>query len=142
MKKRFYALLALAVGFIFARVIDDSYNANPGSVKAAIDALVAMPGRHLLVLGDMAELGSKEKSMHREIGVYARDAGVDGLHTTGVLSAEIAVAFGEGGEHFADKAALSAALASQLNADAVVLVKGSRSAAMEDVVARIIEEND
>jgi len=125
-----------------ARVIDDSYNANPGSVKAAIDALVAMPGKHLLVLGDMAELGSKEKSMHRDIGVYARNAGVDGLYTTGVLSAEIAAAFGEGSEHFTDKVALSTALGSQLNTDAVVLVKGSRSAAMEDVVAQIIEEND
>mgnify|MGYP003385600787 FL=1 len=129
-------------GLCGARIIDDSYNANPGSVKAAIDALVAMPGKHLLVLGDMGELGPKEKSMHREIGVYARHAGVDGLYTTGVLSAETAAGFGEGSEHFADKAALSAALASQLNADAVVLVKGSRSAAMEDVVARIIEEND
>ena len=124
-----------------ARIIDDSYNANPGSVKAAIDALVAMPGRHLLVLGDMAELGPNEKSMHREVGTYARHAGIDGLFTTGDLSAETASAFGEGSEHFADKAALSAALNKQLNSAATVLVKGSRSAAMEDVVAHIIEEN-
>jgi len=129
-------------GICGSRVIDDSYNANPGSVKAAIDALVAMPGRHLLVLGDMAELGPSEKSMHREIGAYARNAGIDGLFTTGVLSAESASAFGEGSEHFADKAALTAALSEQLNSAAVVLVKGSRSAAMEDVVADIIEEND
>lgn len=124
-----------------ARIIDDSYNANPGSVKAAIDALVAMPGRHLLVLGDMAELGPNEKSMHREVGTYARHAGIDGLFTTGDLSAETASAFGEGSEHFADKTALSAALNKQLNSAATVLVKGSRSAAMEDVVAHIIEEN-
>jgi len=129
-------------GLSGARIIDDSYNANPGSVVAAIDALVAMPGKHLLVLGDMAELGPKEKAMHREVGVYARKAGVDGLLTTGVLSAEIASAFGEGSEHFADKATLSTALVGQLNSNAVVLVKGSRSAAMEDVVAQIIEEND
>lgn len=125
-----------------ARIIDDSYNANPGSVKAAIDALVTMPGRHLLVLGDMGELGPKEKAMHREIGIYARNAGVEGLFTTGLLSAEIATAFGEGSEHFADKAALSVALNKQLNSAAIVLVKGSRSAAMEEVVAQIIEEND
>lgn len=125
-----------------ARIIDDSYNANPGSVKAAIDALVAMPGRHLLVLGDMAELGPKEKAMHREIGVYARKAGVGGLFTTGALSAETTFAFGECGEHFVDKAALSTALIDQLTSDVVVLVKGSRSAAMEDVVAHIIEESD
>ncbi|MEZ0149792.1 MAG: UDP-N-acetylmuramoyl-tripeptide--D-alanyl-D-alanine ligase [Candidatus Reddybacter sp.] len=129
-------------GLSGARIIDDSYNANPGSVVAAIDALVAMPGKHLLVLGDMAELGPKEKAMHREVGVYARKAGVDGLFTTGVLSAEIASAFGEGSEHFADKATLSTALVGQLKGDVVVLVKGSRSAAMEDVVAQIIEEND
>ncbi len=125
-----------------ARIIDDSYNANPGSVKAAIDALVSMPGKHLLVLGDMGELGPKEKAMHREIGVYARNAGVDGLFTTGLLSAETAFAFGEGSEHFADKTALSAALSEQLNSAAIVLVKGSRSAAMEEVVAQLIEEND
>ncbi len=129
-------------GVFGARVIDDSYNANPGSVKAAIDALVAMPGRHLLVLGDMAELGPKEKVMHREMGVYARNAGIDRLFTTGVLSAETAAAFGEGSEHFADKDMLSVALSKQLNSAATVLVKGSRSAAMEDVVAQIIEEND
>ncbi|MDF1831307.1 MAG: UDP-N-acetylmuramoyl-tripeptide--D-alanyl-D-alanine ligase [Porticoccaceae bacterium] len=125
-----------------ARIIDDSYNANPGSVKAAIDALVAMPGKHLLVLGDMAELGPGEKAMHREIGAYADNAGIDRLFTTGVLSVETVSAFGEGGEHFADKAALSAALSEHLNSAVVVLVKGSRSAAMEDVVAHIIEEND
>ena len=129
-------------GLCGARIIDDSYNANPGSVVAAIDALVAMPGKHLLVLGDMAELGPKEKAMHREIGVYARNAGIDGLFTTGVLSAETASAFGEDSGHFADKAALSAALSKQLNSDAVVLVKGSRSAAMDEVVAQIIEENN
>lgn len=129
-------------GICGARIIDDSYNANPGSVKAAIDALVAMPGRHLLVLGDMAELGPQETAMHREVGVYARKAGVDKLYTTGVLSAEITAAFGEGGEHFTDKVALSAVLGRQLTSDAVVLVKGSRSAAMEEVVAQLIEEND
>ena len=125
-----------------ARVIDDSYNANPGSVKAAIDALLSMPGKHLLVLGDMGELGANEKSMHREVGVYARKAGVDGLFTTGALSAETTSAFGEDGKHFADKAALSTALIGQLKSDAVVLVKGSRSATMEEVVAQIIEENN
>ncbi|MBQ0718709.1 MAG: UDP-N-acetylmuramoyl-tripeptide--D-alanyl-D-alanine ligase [Gammaproteobacteria bacterium] len=125
-----------------ARIIDDSYNANPGSVKAAIDALVAMPGKHYLVLGDMGELGPQEKAMHREVGDYARNAGVDGLYTSGPLSAETTAAFGAGGEHFATKADLAQALLPRLNADAVVLVKGSRSAAMEEVVAHIIEEND
>ena len=129
------------VGRHGARIIDDSYNANPDSIKAAIDALITMPGKHLLVLGDMAELGPKEKAMHREIGLYARNAGVEGLFTTGVLSAEITSAFGEGSEHFADKTALCVALKGQLNSNAVVLVKGSRSAAMEEVVAQIIEEN-
>ncbi|OUS10690.1 hypothetical protein A9Q89_10800 [Gammaproteobacteria bacterium 53_120_T64] len=125
-----------------ARIIDDSYNANPGSVVAAIDALVTMPGRHLLVLGDMGELGPDEGAMHRDTGAYARNAGVDALLVVGPLSVETAAGFGAGSEHFADKRALIAALNSQLNADTVVLVKGSRSAAMEDVVAHIIEEND
>lgn len=125
-----------------ARIIDDTYNANPGAMKAAIDALLAMPGRRYLVLGDMAELGPKAKAMHREVGEYALNAGVDALYTTGVLSAEAAAAFGEGAQHFDSKAALAKSLREHLTAEAVVLVKGSRSAAMEAVVAQLIEENN
>ena len=125
-----------------ARIIDDTYNANPGSVKAAIDTLVAMPGKHLLVLGDMGELGVDEKAMHADVGNYAHSAGIDGLFTTGALSAEASTAFGRGGEHFVSKTALINILRTRLESDVVVLVKGSRSAAMEEVVAQIIEEND
>ena len=117
-----------------ARLIDDSYNANPGSVRAAIEALAAYRGRRLLVLGDMAELGADAAAQHREIGAYARQLGIDGLCVCGPLSALAAETFGAGGEVFADKEALGRALLDRLDADTTVLIKGSRAAGMEDIV--------
>jgi UDP-N-acetylmuramoyl-tripeptide--D-alanyl-D-alanine ligase len=123
-------------------LIDDSYNANPGSVKAAVDALAGFAGRRLLVLGDMAELGTDAAALHREVGAYAAAHGIDALYACGPLSASAAAAFGPGGRAFADKAALAAELIGLLTPDTTVLVKGSRSAGMEDIARRLDAEGD
>lgn len=125
-----------------ALIIDDSYNANPGSVKAAIDLLASFDGKRVLVLGDMGELGQWEQESHREVGVYAREAGLDGLYAAGRLSALAVESFGAGARLFSSKAELTAALEPQLAADLRVLVKGSRSAGMEEVVAGLTVHND
>ncbi|WP_089723864.1 UDP-N-acetylmuramoyl-tripeptide--D-alanyl-D-alanine ligase [Candidatus Thiosymbion oneisti] len=115
------------------RLIDDSYNANPDSVRAAIEVLVGLPGRHWLVLGDLAELGSDAEALHSGLGEAARTAGVEVLYTVGILSAAAAEAFGTGGRHFPDQASLISALRRHLGPRDLVLVKGSRAAAMEQV---------
>jgi len=117
-----------------ARLIDDSYNANPGSVRAAIDTLAGFGGRRLLVLGDMAELGSDAPGLHREVGAYAASRGLDGFYGCGPLSKLAAEAFGANAFTFADKEQLARALRDSLDADTTVLIKGSRSAGMEDIV--------
>jgi len=121
-----------------ARLIDDSYNANPGSVKAAIEVLADRPGRRVLVLGDMAELGADAAALHREVGAYAAARGVDRLYACGPLSRLAAAAFGAGAAEFATRAELAAALGAELDGATTVLVKGSRAAGMEEVV-RLLE---
>jgi len=120
-----------------SRVIDDSYNANPDSLGAALDLLGQMPGRRWLVLGDMGELGPEAERFHREIGERARRAGIEHLWASGVLSEAAVNAFGDGGRHFADQEALSKTLRDELGSDDLVLVKGSRSAAMDRVCSAI-----
>lgn len=120
-------------------VIDDSYNANPGSVKAAIDVLGALDGQRLLVLGDMAELGPEARALHREVGEYAQATGIDQLLATGQLSKEAVAGFGEQGQWFADKDALVRHLRKTLDENTTALVKGSRSAAMDEVVNQLID---
>ena len=122
------------------RLVDDSYNANPDSVAAAIEVLSSAPGRRALVLGDLAELGAGAESLHTEVGRRARAAGVDRLYTCGRLSAAASGAFGAGACHFDEQAALVAALEDELRAGDTVLVKGSRSAGMERVVAALATE--
>ncbi|HSI38189.1 MAG TPA: UDP-N-acetylmuramoyl-tripeptide--D-alanyl-D-alanine ligase [Methylotenera sp.] len=123
-----------------ALVIDDTYNANPLSMKAAIDVLMAKSGEKLLVLGDMGELGDDAAALHTEIGSYAKAAGVDALFTLGTLSQEMATAFGAGAKHYASAEALASELAAKLKATSVVLVKGSRFMAMERIVKEIITD--
>jgi UDP-N-acetylmuramoyl-tripeptide--D-alanyl-D-alanine ligase len=125
-------------GLHAATVIDDTYNANPGSVRAAIDALKSLPGKRVLVLGDMAELGDTAEDLHAELGCYAKQSGIDVLLSTGNLSAASARAFGEGAQHFANKQALVTTCLPLLGKNTVVLVKGSRSSAMEDVVQSLL----
>ena len=118
-------------------MIDDSYNANPSSMAAAIDTLLLAPGERWLVLGDMAELGPDARALHAGIGTHARERGVERLFAVGPLGAATVEAFGARGEHFNDKAALIAALQTQLHGGITCLVKGSRSAGMEQVVAAL-----
>ncbi len=115
-------------------IIDDTYNANPDSIAAAIDVLVALPGRRWLILGDLAELGSDVVQLHEEIGVMARTVGINRLVTVGTLSAAASQSFGAGGRHFTDQSALLDWLPAELDADDRLLVKGSRLARMERVV--------
>ncbi|MDR0717169.1 MAG: UDP-N-acetylmuramoyl-tripeptide--D-alanyl-D-alanine ligase [Azoarcus sp.] len=116
-----------------ALILDDSYNANPDSVRAAIDVLTLMPGRTFLVLGDMGEVGESSAQAHDEVGGYAKSKGVCELLTLGAMSAVAVRNFGEGGQHFGSAEALTAALAPRLDANATVLVKGSRFMRMERV---------
>ena len=121
-------------------VIDDSYNANPDSVRAAIDVLAARPGTRWLALGDMGEVGAEGPAFHREIGAYARAAGIDRLYAAGTLAREAAEAFGSAAAHFASVDALASHVAAVAHADVTVLVKGSRFMRMERVVAALTGE--
>ena len=120
-----------------ARLIDDSYNANPSSMRAGIDVLVTMPGRPWLVMGDMGELGDHARSSHIEIGQYARERGVQRLFATGPLSTLAVEAFGAGAEWFADTESLSRVVGAALSPEVTLLVKGSRSNRLERVVASL-----
>lgn len=117
-----------------ARLIDDSYNANPLSVQAAIAVLAGLPGERVLVLGDMGELGADATDLHRECGAAAHAAGIEHLLTLGPLSAHAAAAFGAGAVACHELAQLVDVAGRLLRPDVTVLVKGSRSAGMERVV--------
>jgi UDP-N-acetylmuramoyl-tripeptide--D-alanyl-D-alanine ligase len=117
-----------------ATLIDDSYNANPASVKAAIAVLASMPGKKILVLGDMGELGPGACELHRELGAAARQAGVDILFAHGDLCREAAAEFGENAWFFERIEELLADLENLMAPDVTVLVKGSRFMQMERVV--------
>lgn len=121
-----------------ANVIDDTYNANPLSLNAAIDTLMNFAGKKILVLGDMKELGPTSKSIHHAAGIAIRKAGIDYLFTFGELSAITAEAFGEGGFHFNEQTKLVAALKPLLCNQTTILVKGSRSMHMENVVSALV----
>lgn len=119
------------------RLIDDGYNANPDSVRAAIDVLARRPGTRHLVLGEMLELGEGAAAMHAEIGRVARRRGLDRLWALGPAAAGASEAFGAGGAAFDDVEALVGALRPTLGESDTVLVKGSRGARMERVVAAL-----
>ena len=115
-------------------LIDDSYNANPSSMAAAIATLALADGERWLALGDMAELGADARALHAGVGAKARERGIERLFAVGPLGAATVEAFGTGGEHYADKAALIAALKAGLHGGVTCLVKGSHSAGMDEVV--------
>ncbi|MFG6465237.1 UDP-N-acetylmuramoyl-tripeptide--D-alanyl-D-alanine ligase [Roseateles sp. BYS87W] len=117
-------------------LIDDSYNANPDSVRAAIDVLAAMPGESWLVLGDMGEVGNEGPAFHREVGAYAAERGIAHFWTAGAAARDAASAYGPQARAFDTAAALIAALAEQPRASQT-LVKGSRFMKMEHVVAAL-----
>jgi UDP-N-acetylmuramoyl-tripeptide--D-alanyl-D-alanine ligase len=119
------------------RVIDDTYNANPDSVRAAIDVLATRPAPRVLILGDMGEVGTEGPDFHREIGRYAKQAGIERLLGAGVQARESVAAFGAGAVDFDDVEALAARALASVAPDATVLVKGSRVMRMERVVAAL-----
>jgi UDP-N-acetylmuramoyl-tripeptide--D-alanyl-D-alanine ligase len=118
------------------RVIDDTYNANPASMCAAIDILAGFSGRTVLVLGDIGELGEWAEQGHRDVGAYASGK-VSALYAVGPMMAHAVAAFGEQARHFANQADLIAALGAEHDTNTTILIKGSRSAAMENVVAAL-----
>ena len=123
-------------GFVLfdgTKLLDDSYNANPDSVCAAIDVLSQLPGTKALVLGDMAEVGEDGPQMHAEVGLYAKEKGIDYLLAYGDASKQTVDAFGSSAKHFEDIHQMAPYIRNlkPLN----ILVKGSRSMRMERVIA-------
>jgi UDP-N-acetylmuramoyl-tripeptide--D-alanyl-D-alanine ligase len=123
--------LGVQLGRRTLTLVDDTYNANPDSVRAAIDVLAELPGPRLLVLGDMGEVGNQGPAFHAEVGAYARERRIEQVFTLGEQ------AKGMQGRHFADVDALNAAVVEALAAAESVLVKGSRFMKMERVVEAI-----
>jgi UDP-N-acetylmuramoyl-tripeptide--D-alanyl-D-alanine ligase len=119
------------------KILDDTYNANVGSVNAAIDLLSSFAGRKILVLGDIGELGEKARYYHEQVGEYAKQKGIDKLYTLGVLSQSASDVFGDQGRHFSRLEQMVEFINQQTlseKCDISILVKGSRSARMELVV--------
>jgi UDP-N-acetylmuramoyl-tripeptide--D-alanyl-D-alanine ligase len=125
-----------------ASVIDDTYNANPVSMRAAIDVLAMRAGRRLFVMGDMGELGRDADSMHAEIGAYAKRAGIQALYAMGVHSQKAVEAFGDGAKNYETIDALSLDLLSGMNENTTILIKGSRFMQMERVVQQIVKQKN
>lgn len=125
-------------GLCGTTLLDDTYNANPGAMQAAIDVLASQPAaRRVLAMGDMLELGEKSAEFHADVGRYAAVRGIDLLLAVGEQSAHAAQAFGSGARHFDTQAALVSYAASVLGEGDVVLVKGSRGSRMDHVVAAL-----
>jgi UDP-N-acetylmuramoyl-tripeptide--D-alanyl-D-alanine ligase len=118
-------------------LIDDSYNANPSSVRAGIDVLCSLPGEHWLVLGEMAELGPQAESSHIAIGDYARRAGITRVFAMGDAARHAVAAYGARAHWFADAAALADAVAADIDAGVTALIKGSRVNRLERVIERL-----
>lgn len=137
--------LNLVAGIADSLVINDTYNANPDSMKVAIDVLASKRGSNkttlIFVMGDMAELGVDAESMHAEIGEYAKHKGISYLFSIGKLSQLACVAFGKHGQHFETFASLVDVVKTHMSSEACVLVKGSRFMQMERVVNAIIKDD-
>ena len=121
-------------------VIDDTYNANPDSVRAAIDLLAGAPMPRERVLGDMGEVGIRGPEFHREVGLYARERRIDALFAVGPLMRDATEAFGTDAHHFDNVDALIAALHLSLRAGTTLLIKGSRFMRMERVVQALTQK--
>ena len=125
-----------------ARLVDDTYNANPASLRAGIEAVTTLPGETWLVLGDMGELGDDSEALHAMAGRQARALGVRRLFTLGEKSRHAAAAFGRGAAHCETADDLVAGLAPQLRGGVNVLIKGSRGMHMEDVIQALAETGE
>lgn len=126
--------LIVKPGLAGSRLIDDSYNANPLSLAAAVEFTVSLGGRSWLALGDMGELGDSARDLHEEAGRRAHASGIERIYALGPMSVHAVQAFGVGARWFEDADALSTALRGEITADVTLLVKGSRSMRMERVV--------
>ena len=129
--------MCLVAGLKGSTVIDDTYNASPASFRAAIDVLVNSKGKTIVVMGDMGELGAEESAAHSEIGIYAREQGVDHFIAAGKISRKAAEVFGDKGVALQSREDFQACITPLLDETTTVLVKGSRSQAMEELVAKI-----
>jgi UDP-N-acetylmuramoyl-tripeptide--D-alanyl-D-alanine ligase len=129
--------LNIKIGFNQSTVIDDTYNANLASVKAGLEYLSQRPGEKILVIGDLGELGDYEQSQHAEIGKIAKQLGINQLLAVGQKTTHCVEAFGIGASHFTTRELLINYLKKVLNNQVSVLVKGSRSARMEEIVQQL-----
>ena len=125
-----------------ALIIDDTYNANPSSLMAALEILSSLPGKKILVLGDMAELGDEAESWHIQAGYSARSSGVECLFSVGELARNTTNSFGNGAMHFANNQALLKVLMPKLKKGITVLIKGSRCMALENVVVKLLNNSN
>jgi UDP-N-acetylmuramyl pentapeptide synthase len=123
-------------------VIDDTYNANPDSARAAIEVLAASERPRVLILGDMGEVGARGEAFHDELGRYAKESGIDRLLAVGQLARAAARAFGAGGEHFDSIEAVIARAQGLTALKGTMLVKGSRFMRMERVVEHLLAEEE
>ena len=126
--------LQIKQGLKNSRVIDDTYNANPTSLYAALNVLKKYSGKHFLALGDMGELGDNTEQLHKDAGNYAKETGVDSLYSYGKLAAKAAQEFGRNGFSYEKHEDMIEALQNELSQDVTLLIKGSRSMHMENVV--------
>jgi UDP-N-acetylmuramoyl-tripeptide--D-alanyl-D-alanine ligase len=127
-----------------ALIIDDSYNANPGSVRAAIDVLAVHEGQRIMVLGDLGELGENSADLHAQLGAYAQQKKIDHLFTLGVLTQHASKAYGQqiGQHHFVERELLITELKALTTPNTTILIKGSRSAKMDLVVSALCSNGD
>jgi UDP-N-acetylmuramoyl-tripeptide--D-alanyl-D-alanine ligase len=123
-------------------LLDDTYNANPGSAKVAIDVLSEMEGEKILVLGDMAELGDEESKLHAEVGLYALEKNINQLLSLGAKASSSAQAFGENAAQFFEWEALVEFLSQRIHKNVSILVKGSRSSRMERVIKALQQSGE
>ena len=127
--------LELRPGMNNSRLIDDTYNANPASLRVALDVLAGFQGRRWLVLGDMGELGAEAAGLHARAGEMAKASGVERLYAIGPLCAAAVKSFGTGAHHFTEADSLAARLVSDIEPGVTVLIKGSRAMRMEKLAA-------
>ncbi|KAG0298146.1 hypothetical protein BGZ96_002161 [Linnemannia gamsii] len=139
---RLVAKVARVGPFAGAMVIDDSYNANPDSMRVAIDVLATRAAPRVLVIGAMGEVGQQGAALHREVGIYARERGIDAVYALGEATRDVCSAFGAQAKHFSSAEALiEQLLGAGFDASATVLVKGSRFMQMERIVAALGAES-
>lgn len=130
--------LQLKQGLNGAKLLDDTYNANPVSVKAALAVLASYPGEKIFVMGDMLELGEEAPRLHQAMGEEALALGIQKLFGFGKLTLNAVQAFGPQAQHYPDKTALISELKSYLGPNAIILIKGSRGMRMEEVVQGVL----